>query len=126
MMLAYSSASLAAREQMQEFGGPAYGHLLRDDDDARRSLCGDELPEMAGHGFAVMRDEDAPFTSHQSEHVRIVNVVQAESRRGLKIYDWVETFGGDNDALVEVVVGLKAQLHGRSAGAFWMMASRRR
>ncbi|MDQ3687764.1 MAG: hypothetical protein M3430_19480 [Acidobacteriota bacterium] len=54
MMFAYSSASLAAREQMQEFGGTAYGHLLRDDNYARRSLCGDEFPEVVGHGFAVV------------------------------------------------------------------------
>ena len=111
---------------MQKFSGSANGQLLRDDDDSRRFLRGDEIPEVFGHGLAVMRDEDTPFTSRQSKHVRVVNMVSAESERGLKIYARVETFGGDNDALVKVIIGLKAQLHERSAGAFRRMASRRR
>ena len=62
--------------------------------------------------MTVVRNQNAVLFGTQPQDFRIGNAcVQVEFRRALKIYRGLQPFRGTQNVFVQIVVGLKSDLH---------------
>lgn len=82
---------------------------LRDDEDPRALLARvDVVAEVTWHGAAVMRDENALLSGGNLQHFRVTQAGETAVRGGGEIHGALTAADRQNDVVIEVSVGLKA------------------
>src|SRR4051812_28929939 len=81
---------------------------LRNDEDAGALVARVEaIPEVTGHGTAVMRDEDAVLPGGYLEHSRVSHSGDSPFRCRRKVDGALTAADGQDDIVIKVSVGLE-------------------
>jgi hypothetical protein len=78
---------------------------------ARTAIAGSEkIAKMRGHGILVVRDQNAALIRCQTQHLKVVNAIQAHFTGALKINRGFAANHTRADSAAEIVVGLESAL----------------